>query len=60
MSGTISSAPPASEAIELEAVISSEREEDPEFPQTGRDSGRDDNSKDVKPKSNCQALAPNP
>ena len=58
MSGTTSD-PPASEAIELGAVISSEREEDPEVTQTGRDSDQasdkyqDDNSKkDVKPKSN--------
>ena len=57
MSGT-SSDPPASEAIELEAVISLEREEDPEVTDTGRDSdqasekSQDDNAKDVKPKSN--------
>ena len=55
MSGT-SSDPPASEAIELEAVISSVREEDPEVTETesqANDISQDDNSKkDVKPKSN--------
>ena len=58
---TSSSDSPASEAKELEAVISLEREEDVEVTQTGRDSdqssdkSQDDNSKkpkDVKPKSN--------
>ena len=55
MSGIRSSDPLASEAIELEAVISSEREEDPEVTQTesqASDISQDDNSKkDVKPKS---------
>ena len=56
MSGTRSSDPSASEAIELEAVISSVREEDPEVTKTesqANDISQDDNSKkDVKPKSN--------
>ena len=56
MSGTQSSDPSASEAIELEAVISSVREEDPGVTKTesqANDKSQDDNSrKDVKPKSN--------
>ena len=56
MSGTQSSDPSASEAIELEAVISSVREEEPEVTETesqANDESQDDNSKkDVKPKSN--------
>ena len=56
MSGTTSSDPSASEAIELEAVISSQREEFPEVTETesqANDESQDDNSKkDVKPKSN--------
>ena len=55
MSGTRSSDPPASETIELEAVISSVREEVPEVKETesqANDESQDDNSKkDVKPKS---------
>ena len=51
-----SSDPSASEAIELEAVISSVREEVPEVTETesqANDESQDDNSKkDVKPKSN--------
>ena len=56
MSGNRSSDPSASEAIELEAVISSVREEDPEVTKSesqANDISQDDNSKkDVKPKSN--------
>ena len=60
MSGTSSSDPPATEAVELEAVISSEREEEPVDRETWRvidqqakDESQDNNSKEeVKPKSN--------
>ena len=56
MSGTFSSDPPTSEAIELEAVISSVREEVPEVTETesqANDESQDDHSeKDVKPGSN--------